>query len=118
VRESMSAKELSRKRPVPFSLYDIDLFSASPQQLMEMSRTMGLNLSLEELEAVKAYFKKEGRLPTDVELESIAQAWSEHCCYKSSKRFLREHIFGLKHPDILSKGDAGVMAFDKSTPMP
>jgi phosphoribosylformylglycinamidine synthase len=109
----MSAKELSRKRPVPFSLYDIDLFSASPQQLMEMSRTMGLNLSLEELEAVKAYFKKEGRLPTDVELESIAQAWSEHCCYKSSKRFLREHIFGLKHPDILSKGDAGVMAFDE-----
>lgn len=113
MRESMSAKELSRKRPVPFSLYDIDLFSASPQQLMEMSRTMGLNLSLEELEAVKAYFKKEGRLPTDVELESIAQAWSEHCCYKSSKRFLREHIFGLKHPDILSKGDAGVMAFDE-----
>ena len=73
---------------------------------------MGLNLSLEELEAVKAYFTKEGRLPTDVELQSIAQAWSEHCCYKSSKCFLREHIFGIKHPDVLSKGDAGVMNFD------
>lgn len=108
----MSSKELTRKRPVPFPLYDMDMFSASPDQLKEMSRTMGLNLSLDELEAVKAYFRKENRLPTDVELQSIAQAWSEHCCYKSSKCFLREHIFGIKHPDVLSKGDAGVMSFD------
>lgn len=108
----MASRELTRKRAVPFPLYEVDLFSASPEELREMSKTMGLNLSLEELDAVKAYFKARGRLPTDVELQSIAQAWSEHCCYKSSKCFLREHIFGIKHPDVLAKGDAGVMAFD------
>ncbi len=108
----MASKELTRKRAVPFPLFEVDLFSASPDELREMSKTMGLNLSLDELETVKTYFKAHGRLPTDVELQSIAQAWSEHCCYKSSKCFLREHIFGIKHPDVLAKGDAGVMAFD------
>jgi phosphoribosylformylglycinamidine synthase len=103
----MSGKELSRKRPVPFPLYDVDLFSATPVELKEMSKTMGLNLSLEEIEAVKAYFKKEGRLPTDVELQSIAQAWSEHCCYKSSKCFLREHIFGIKTPMCCPRATPG-----------
>lgn len=38
-----------------------------------------LALSKDYLEAIKAYFRKEGRNPTDVELESIAQTWSEHC---------------------------------------
>jgi phosphoribosylformylglycinamidine synthase subunit PurL len=108
----MPGKELTRKRPVPFPLFEIDIFSATPEELKEMSKAMGLNLSPEEMEAVKAYFKKAKRLPTDIELQSIAQAWSEHCCYKSSKCFLREHIFTIKHPDVLAKGDAGVMAFD------
>ncbi len=61
---------------------------------------------------VRKYFSARGRLPTDVEIQSIAQAWSEHCCYKSSKVFLREHIFTIQHPDVLAKGDAGVMVFD------
>lgn len=104
--------ELTRKREVPFPLYDVDIFAASDDELREMSRTMGLNLSLEEMAEVRKYFSRKKRLPTDVELQSIAQAWSEHCCYKSSKVFLREHIFTIKHPDVLSKGDAGVMAFD------
>lgn len=108
----MTGTELLRKREAPFPLFEVDIISATKEQLRDMSKTMGLSLSVEELEVVKDYFSKEGRLPTDVELESIAQAWSEHCCYKSSKCFLREHIFGIKHPDVLAKGDAGVMAFD------
>ena len=60
----------------------------------------------------RSYFKKLDRSPTDVEVQSIAQAWSEHCCYKSSKVFLREHVFNIKHDEVLSKGDAGVMVFD------
>jgi len=31
------------------------------------------------LHAIKDYFKKENRIPTDIEIESIAQTWSEHC---------------------------------------
>ena len=37
-------------------------------------------------------FSKEGRKPTDVELQAIDQAWSEHCCYKSSKPVLEETV--------------------------
>ena len=38
-----------------------------------------LALDLESMKTIQAFFKKEGRNPTDVELESIAQTWSEHC---------------------------------------
>lgn len=38
-----------------------------------------LALSLPYMQAIKKYFKDIGRDPTDVELESLAQTWSEHC---------------------------------------
>ncbi|MAE52281.1 MAG: phosphoribosylformylglycinamidine synthase [Micavibrio sp.] len=38
-----------------------------------------LGLSLLYLKAIQAYFKKEGRKPTDIEIETLAQTWSEHC---------------------------------------
>ena len=38
-----------------------------------------LALSLLQLKAIRDYFRKEKRNPTDVELESLAQTWSEHC---------------------------------------
>lgn len=41
-----------------------------------------LALTLQEMQTIKDYFRKEGRNPTDVELESIAQTWSEHCSHK------------------------------------
>jgi phosphoribosylformylglycinamidine synthase subunit PurSL len=38
-----------------------------------------LALDLAQLHTIRDYFKKQGRKPTDVELESLAQTWSEHC---------------------------------------
>ncbi len=38
-----------------------------------------LGLSLAAMRAIKDYFKKLGRNPYDIELESLAQTWSEHC---------------------------------------
>lgn len=38
-----------------------------------------LALDLDYLHAIQEYYKKEGRKATDIELESIAQTWSEHC---------------------------------------
>ncbi|MCQ5376058.1 MAG: AIR synthase-related protein, partial [Methanomassiliicoccales archaeon] len=108
----MALENLIRRRGVSFELAEIDLLSATDHDLVEISQAMGLNLSLEEMKRIKQYFERKSRLPTDVELQSLAQAWSEHCCYKSSKVFLREHIFNIDHPDILAKGDAGVMVFD------
>jgi phosphoribosylformylglycinamidine synthase len=37
------------------------------------------------MNAVQAYFKKENRNPSDVELQTISQSWSEHCCHKTFK---------------------------------
>ena len=100
------------KRDVPFPLYDVAILDATDEQLKEVSADMALGLSVDEMNVVRDYFKKEGRNPTDVELQSLGQAWSEHCCYKSSKPILKEFVFGLDREDILSRGDAGVMVFD------
>jgi phosphoribosylformylglycinamidine synthase subunit PurL len=66
-----------------------------------------------ELERVQRYYQRVGRDPTDLELAALAQSWSEHCSYKSSRRFLRA-AFGKLHPAgrVLGTGDAGVMAFE------
>jgi phosphoribosylformylglycinamidine synthase len=39
----------------------------------------------DELQAILGYFQKQGRNPTDVELETLAQTWSEHCVHKTFK---------------------------------
>jgi phosphoribosylformylglycinamidine synthase II len=51
--------------------------------LMRISQEMGLFLSRTEMEQIRDYFSKNGKKPTDVELESIAQTWSEHCRHKT-----------------------------------
>ena len=38
-----------------------------------------LALDLESMKIIQSFFKKLGRNPTDIELESLAQTWSEHC---------------------------------------
>ena len=43
------------------------------------SRRGPLALDKEYLKTIKDYFEKEGRNPKDIELESLAQTWSEHC---------------------------------------
>ncbi|HAU40100.1 MAG: phosphoribosylformylglycinamidine synthase, phosphoribosylformylglycinamidine synthase [Candidatus Peregrinibacteria bacterium GW2011_GWF2_43_17] len=43
------------------------------------SRRGPLALDLESMKVIKKYFEGLGRNPTDVEMESLAQTWSEHC---------------------------------------
>lgn len=77
----------------PAEVAHIDIESLSDSGLTELSRKRLLALSLEEMKAVKAYYLRsdirEKRnsaglppQPTDVELEMIAQTWSEHCKHK------------------------------------
>ena len=74
---------------------------------------LGLGLLPDEIEKVRQYFAKEKRKPTDVELQAIDQAWSEHCCYKSSKPVLEETVFGLQSSKpVVAREDAGIMEFD------
>jgi phosphoribosylformylglycinamidine synthase II/phosphoribosylformylglycinamidine synthase I len=62
----------------------IDL-DVGDQELVTMSTDLGLALDLTEMRAVRDHFRGLGRSPTDVEIQSIALAWSEHCSHKTFK---------------------------------
>jgi phosphoribosylformylglycinamidine synthase subunit PurSL len=61
----------------------IALRTAADSRLLETSRKGLLSLSLDEMKTIQGYFKGIGRDPWDVELETIAQTWSEHCKHKT-----------------------------------
>lgn len=63
----------------------INILSASDSELLKLSRERQLFLNLEEMRAIKEHFAKLGRNPTEVELETLAQTWSEHCAHKTFK---------------------------------
>lgn len=54
----------------------------SSEELETLSRKMKLSLSVEDMEAIQKIFIEMDREPTDVELEVIAQTWSEHCKHR------------------------------------
>ena len=109
----MDIDKLFKKKKVDFDCYEIDVFSASDKELVNISEKMGLALALPEMKRIQEYFHKRKRLPTDVELQALGQAWSEHCCYKSSKVPLKKYVFGIAENKIVAREDAGVMEFDK-----
>jgi phosphoribosylformylglycinamidine synthase len=76
---------INQKRKVPFELFEITILTADDKQLLEISQTLGLALNLAEMKAIKAYFSKIGRNPTDIELQTLGQTWSEHCFHKTFK---------------------------------
>ena len=53
------------------------------QELARLSAEMSLALTLEEMQAVQAFYREAGRDATDIELETLAQTWSEHCKHKT-----------------------------------
>ncbi len=85
----------------------------SRERLARTSAERGLGFSAAELVRLKAYFTKVGRDPTDVELAGLAQSWSEHCSYKSSRPYLRAAFGGLRPKSrVLGTGDAGVLVLE------
>lgn len=64
---------------------EVQTAKATKEQLLEVNSELALGFSLDELAVIQAYFKKENRNPTDVELQTISQSWSEHCCHKTFK---------------------------------
>ena len=54
-----------------------------------------LALSLLYLHTIRDYFREEGRNPYDIELESIAQTWSEHCRHTIFANPINEHDGGI-----------------------
>ena len=76
---------LYTKRNLPFELSGVNVLDASEKELLQISNELGIGLTLDEMKSVKEYFSKKGRNPTDVELQTIGQTWSEHCYHKTFK---------------------------------
>jgi phosphoribosylformylglycinamidine synthase II len=72
-----------------FDLMTVDLAGAGAKKLAAISREGQLYLNPAEMKAIQNHFKKQGRNPTDVELETIAQTWSEHCRHKTFRGTIR-----------------------------
>ena len=57
--------------------------------LVRLSKDGDLFLNVTEMKAIQDYFRKLGREPRDIELEMIAQTWSEHCVHKTFRSDVR-----------------------------
>lgn len=104
----------------------IPIRTMTDKELMEAS-DYKLFLNLKEMKTIQDYYKKLGRDAFDVELETIAQTWSEHCGHKTFKANVildgieKRSIIGLvkdtekaiAHPDVISKfeDNSGVFRF-------
>ena len=72
--------------------------------LVALSKEKDLFLNLVEMQTIQEYYQQLGREPTDIELESIAQTWSEHCVHKTLKSSVELSIDGEQvHFDDLLK---------------
>ncbi len=67
---------------------EIEILNADDAELMRISREGTLSLNLNEMHAIQRHFDGLGRNPTDVEIETIAQTWSEHCVHKTFKSII------------------------------
>jgi len=68
-----------------FSIRHVPMNDLDDAGLKRLSREAHLFLSLEEMQCIRDHFAKLGRDPTDLELETLAQTWSEHCVHKTLK---------------------------------
>jgi phosphoribosylformylglycinamidine synthase len=108
---------------------EIEILDKSDEELLKISKDYLLALNLEEMKKVQEYFSKKGRNPTDAELETIAQTWSEHCVHKTFKgvinttdgkidslfkTFIVKATQELKMPwcRLVFKDNAGIIEFD------
>ncbi len=66
-----------------FKLTTIAIREMNDDQLTRLSREGQLYLNLVEMQTIRQHFVDIGRDPTDIELETVAQTWSEHCSHKT-----------------------------------
>lgn len=68
-----------------FKLITVPIADLDDAGLVKLSKDNTLALSLDEMRVVQSHFRQLNRAPTDIELETIAQTWSEHCSHKTLK---------------------------------
>ncbi len=92
-----------KTEPYTFELRHVDIRDLDDDGLARLSRDGHLFLSVDEMRAIRDYYRAQGREPTDLELETLAQTWSEHCVHKT----LRSEIVyrGAPMPDAAGGAD-------------
>ena len=70
-------------REYEFNKQIVPIRSSNDGELAGLSKDWQLSLSLIEMQTIQAHFKTLERDATDIELETIAQTWSEHCSHKT-----------------------------------
>ncbi|MCA9284289.1 MAG: hypothetical protein KDA22_03675 [Phycisphaerales bacterium] len=76
-------------RPYTLRRIEVPVRELDDAALERLSRDAHLFLSLDEMLAVRAAYRDLGREPSEIELETIAQTWSEHCVHKTLKSTVR-----------------------------
>ncbi len=77
------SRELPAKKTSSFTVQMIDLLGANERDLQKISQKGQLFLNEDEMKAIQKHYRGLKRNPSDCELETIAQTWSEHCYHKT-----------------------------------
>ena len=86
----------------PTPVERIEVRGLDDDALAALNRERGMALDPAELRAIATWFEQAGRAPTDVELETLAQTWSEHCAHKT----FRARVMlpdGTQRPSLLAQ---------------
>ena len=75
----------------PSPAHTIAISAMNDEQLLAFSRSGLLSLNLLEMQTIQQHYREQGREPTDVEMETLAQTWSEHCSHKTFKATVHYH---------------------------
>jgi phosphoribosylformylglycinamidine synthase subunit PurSL len=134
----LQLEQIAVGAPYSFQLVVVPIRDLDEDALMQLSKSGQLYLSIAEMLTIQEQFREQGRDPTDIELETIAQTWSEHCSHKTLggkieyrdengtrhfKSMLKETIFAatVKIREMLGpddwcvsvfKDNAGIVKFD------
>ncbi|MGI9053862.1 MAG: phosphoribosylformylglycinamidine synthase subunit PurL [Ilumatobacteraceae bacterium] len=110
----------------------VPLWNLDAAGLAGLNEARSMALDPAELQAIKRHFDMEGRDPTDVELETLAQTWSEHCSHKTFRAAITTSD-GRSRPGLLDRlraatdmiaasfvrsafvGNAGIVSFAEGT---
>ncbi|MEM8679844.1 MAG: phosphoribosylformylglycinamidine synthase subunit PurS, partial [Planctomycetota bacterium] len=96
--------QLDTGAPYVFHRLEVAIRGLDEHALRRLSREGQLYLTIEEMRTIQAHFDALQREPTDIELETIAQTWSEHCSHKTLKgRIAYEDEQGPRHFDNMLK---------------
>ena len=83
IRGKLELDSIALGSPYAFELKTVPIRELDDAGLETLSKIGQLYLTLTEMQTIQLHFRELGRDPTDIELESVAQTWSEHCSHKT-----------------------------------